>query len=214
MLRKFIYNAEIRNYIGVVDYDGQTQDGVPVTTDTNYTGFNIIGEIGGRVGNTNGNFAWDFVGIVDIDTWVRNLESSRDATGRPTGEAQEQYLIFNMRIGTGPAWETGKWNGRVVFGIKQPIYTYEYLDNSFTGFTEDIILNPKGRTSAFLTFNNDIQLTKTLHLKIDAYYDSYRFDQSDPEEATEILTGDRYFIVQPKSYQDTYGILAGLGWKF
>ena len=107
--QKFIYNAEIKNYFGVVDYDGQTQDGVPVTTDTTYTGFNLIGEAGIRAGNANGSFAWDFVGKLDVDTWVRNLESSRDVTGRQTGEGQEQYLIFNLRIGTGPAWHSGKW---------------------------------------------------------------------------------------------------------
>ncbi len=213
--KTLIYNAEIRNYFGAVDYDGQTQDGIPATTTTNYSGFNVIGEIGGRMDIANSGFAWDFVGKADIDTWVRNLESSRDATGQPTGEAQENYLIFNVRIGTGPAWDTGNWKGRVIFGVKQPVYTYEYIDNIYTGFTEDTILRPKGRNSAFLTFNNDIQLTKTLHLKIDGYYDSYRFDRSDPVEYVAIGSGGgNGFVWQPQSFQDTYGILAGLGWNF
>jgi len=210
----FIYNAEIQNYFGVVDYDGQTQDGVPVTTDTTYIGGNLIGEAGGRIVNSCTNLAWDFVGMVDIDTWTRNLASNTDATGLRTGEAEEKYMILNVRIGTGPAWDAGNWKGRFIVGIKQPIYTYEFLDNSFTGFTEDITLEPKGRSSAFLTFNNDIQLTKTLHLKIDAYYDSYRFDRSDGKIAIESSTRDRFIVSQPKSYQDTYGIVAGLGWKF
>jgi len=215
--KQFIYNAEIKNYFGVVDYDGQTQpdDGSePVKTDTTYTGFNLSGEAGIRAPITNGSFAWDFTGKLDIDTWIRNLASSTTESGRPTAEGQEQYFVLNLRIGTGPAWHSGKWQGRVIIGVKQPIYTYEFVDNYYTGFTEDVVLHPKGQTSGFLTFNNDIQLSKTLHLKIDAYYDSYRFDRSDPKFVTEVGTGDSGFVVQPKSSQDTYGIVAGLGWKF
>jgi len=213
--KKFIYNAEIRNYFGVVDYDGQTEDintGIttPATTDTTYTGFNLSGEAGIRTPNTNGSFAWDFTGKLDIDTWVRNLASGNNEAGEAFGEAQEQYLVFNLKIGTGPAWNAGKWHGRVIVGVKQPIYTYEFIDNYYTGYPEDIVLHPKGRTSAFLTFNNNIQLSKTLHLKIDGYYDSYRFDASDVEP----IAGENFGILQPESSQDTYGILAGLGWKF
>ena len=32
------YSAEARVYLGVVDYDGQTQDGVPAQTDVDYFG--------------------------------------------------------------------------------------------------------------------------------------------------------------------------------
>ena len=216
--KKFIYNAEIKNYFGVVDYDGQTFDintGIttPAKTDTTYTGFNINGEAGIRAPNTNGSFAWDFVGKFEIDTWIRNLESGTNEAGEPFGEGQEQYMVFNLRMGTGPAWNAGKWSGRLIVGFKQPIYTYEFLDNYYTGYTDDVVVNPKGQISGFLTFNNDIQLSKTLHLKIDAYYDSYRFDKSNEEDYTIAGVGTGK-VWQPQSYQDTYGILAGLGWKF
>ncbi len=210
--KNFIYHADAKIYFGSVDYDGQTQDRVPVTSDSNYTGFMVEGEVGYRAGNANGNFAWDIVGRGGFDSWVRQIDNSTDVTGRSVRGATEQYIILNLRAGTGPYWQAGKWQGRIIGGFKLPFLTSERIRKEDSGFDDDVVLEPKGRVSPFLSFYNYVRLNDKLLFTIEAFYDSYRFDASDPEIVGD--HGDTILVWQPKSSQDNYGLQGGVSFSF
>ena len=143
-----------------------------------------------------------------MDTWVRDIDNSVDSSGRYVSGAREQYSIMNLGAGTGPHWRTDGWQGRLIAGFKYPFWTDEYIKKEDSGFDEDINLEPKGRLSAFLNFSNDIRLTNKLWLTIDAFYDSYRFDQSNKESTTD--NGQPVLVWQPESKQDNYGMQVGV----
>jgi hypothetical protein len=210
--QNFIYHADAKLYFGDVDYDGQTQDRVPVTSDTNYTGFLVEGEVGYRAGNASGNFAWDIVARGGFDSWVRQIDNSRDVTGRAVRGITEQYTILNLRAGTGPYWQAGNWQGRFIAGFKLPLLTNEYISKEDSGFDDDVTLEPKGRVSPFLNFYSYVRLTDKLLFTIEAFYDSYRFDASDPEVVG--VNGETILVWQPESSQDNYGLQGGVSFSF
>jgi len=208
----FIYNVDARMYLGVVDYDGQTQDGVPAESDTYYSGFMLEGTSGVRLGPAVGTFAWDIIGKLGFDTWTRRIDDTTDAIGRRVSGARERYLILNMRLGTGPIWRVSGWTGRFIAGAKYPLWTSEYLDSADSGLDENLTLEPEGQLSAFVEFSNRIRLSKKVHLQVDAYYDSYRFGRSD-----RVLTtsgGIPVLVWQPESTQDVIGVQLGVGLVF
>ena len=208
----FIYNVDARLYFGIVDYDGQTQDGVPAQSDTYYSGFTLEGTSGIRLGPAGGNFNWDVIGKLGYDTWVRDIDDTVDAIGRRVSGAQESYFVLNLRLGTGPKWQVSRWIGRFIAGLKYPVWTSEYLDKEDSGLDENVTLRPKGRLSAFVDFSNRIRLSRKVHLQVDAYYDSYRFDRSDRESTT--MGGVPVLVWQPESSQDVIGVQVGVGLVF
>lgn len=208
----FIYRAEARLYFGTVDYDGQTQDGVPAQSDTHYGGLMLEGEAGYRAG-TGGNFAWDIIGRAGFDSWTREIDDTIDVTGRAVGGGREQYTILNLRAGTGPYWQAGIWQARLIGGFKLPFFTNEYISKKDTGYSDDLNLEPKGQISAFFNFYNHFRLTKKLLLTFEAFYDSYRFDASD-RVAVYDSNGAPIEVWQPESTQDTYGLQGGVSFSF
>lgn len=210
--RGFIYGAEAKFYGGEVDYDGQTQDGVPAKSDTTYNGMMLEGEAGFRAGSINGGFGWDFIGRAGFDFWTREIDDTTDILGRSVRGGTEQYTILNLRFGTGPSWQAGRWKARFIAGIKYPFATNEFISEDDSGLDDDVDLEPKGRVSGYLNFSNHIQLTEKVYLRLDAFYDSYRFDKSDPE--TTSLNGVPVRVWQPESTQDNYGIQGGVSLNF
>ena len=213
--RHFIYRGEAKLYFGTVNYDGGTQEyrnqpSVSVQSDTTYSGIKVEGEAGFRTGEVDSSFAWDFVGRYGVDSWVREIAASRASDGTPTGKAQEEYTILNLSVGTGPNWRSGNWQGRLIAGLKYPFYTYEYVSKDYTNYDRDVTLEPKGQISPFLNFNNNILLTNRLWLTIEAFYDSYRFNQSDSVIVLDYYDGFYKSVVQPKSQQDNYGVQIGV----
>jgi hypothetical protein len=210
--KDLIYRAEAKLYFGSVDYDGQTQDGVPASSETNYTGYKVEGEVGYRAGISDGAFAWDILGRAGFDSWIRNIDNTTDVTGRAVSGAREHYTMINLKMGTGPYWQSGQWQARFIAGLKLPFFTNESIRREDSGFDRDITLEPKGRVSPFLNFSNHIRLTDKLLLTIEAFYDSYRFDASNPEIV--IRGGEILSVRQPKSTQDNYGVEAGVSFSF
>lgn len=210
---KLIYRADAKLYFGTVDYDGQTQDGVALTSDTQYGGLMLEGEMGYRADISDGTIAWDFIGRGGFDAWRREIDDSVDASGRRVHGIAEQYTILNIRAGTGPSWQMGRWQGRLLAGYKLPLLTNEHISEDDSRFDEDVNLEPEGRFSPFLNFNNSIRMTDSLWITINAFYDSYRFDASDPELVRD-KDGQTLMVWQPESSQDNYGFQAGVSFSF
>jgi hypothetical protein len=85
-------------FFGTVDYDGQTQTGIPATTDVDYFGFKAEGDIGRRLSFPEGLYIEPFGGL-GIRFWYRDINDGTTNTGSPTLGYTEEWFVFNARLG-------------------------------------------------------------------------------------------------------------------
>jgi hypothetical protein len=153
-----------RLYLGSVDYDGAFLDtGAPASGTTEYTG--LVNEVQAAYrlpGNAQG---LEFVSGLILDYWNRQL--SRDQ--------RELYWIASLRLGLqADRRESTGWFGGG--GLKYPFYTREDARLTEIGFSSNPRLEPKGAVSLYA----DLGYRFNRNMSLAAYYDSYRFKESDP----------------------------------
>jgi len=189
-----------RGYVGVVDYDGQacnilTGACVPMTSDTWYAG--VRGEAALRRAFRAAPGFELFAGA-GVDTWSREIDDTATASG-----GSEGWTVLFVTSGAGyrPAAKTGP---RFDVGLKYPFYA---LNDTDLGAT----LNPRGRASLFARFSAALGSSPQARWRLGAYYDSYRFAESDHE-----LIASSFGLLQawqPESEQDVIGLEVARAWR-
>ncbi|GMT42200.1 MAG: hypothetical protein IEMM0002_0611 [bacterium] len=189
------YDARI--YGNAVDYDGQTQSGVPITSKTDYFGWIIEPSAHFRTQpKWTGVYRLDYIFNLGIDHWTRDLKSTATAKGY-----KEIYTVIYFRIGAEAALPSKKgFHGGG--GIKLPIDVYEKAFLSSAGFSRDPILKPAGG----LSFYGTLGYRFMGRFNLSAYYESYRFNASPSVTAIYLPDATMRFIKQPESIQQNYGI--------
>ncbi len=188
-----------RGYIGVVDYDGQAcniQTGtcVPMTSDTWYAG--VRGEAALRQSfRTTPGFEV-FAGA-GVDTWSREIDDTATASGGSEGWT----VLF---VTTGAGYRPAATGPRFDVGLKYPFYA---LNDTDLGAT----LNPRGRMSAFARLSTALGRSPQARWRLGAYYDSYRFAESDREIIASNFGPLQAW--QPQSEQDVIGLEASRSWR-
>lgn len=204
-------------YLGSVDYDGQTiETGAPVRTDTDYVGFKAELLTGYRFG---GEVAVDLLGGIGLDSWVRSIQDSRLSDGTQVAGYDESYTVFYLKAGPGLAFGGEASRGRIAGGLKYPLITQEWVDTTSIGCSNDLELEPEPAASLFLSYEQRWRMDNGRDLRLGIYYDSYRFDRSDPDTA--VCFADPpgapppgYYLfqfVQPESHMDVVGLQVGIG---
>jgi hypothetical protein len=153
-----------RLYFGSVDYRGSfLADNTPASGTTEYAG--LLNE-GRAVYRLPGNrFGMELVSGLILDIWNRRLSEFQ----------QEDYWVASLRLGVNfdQRRPTGWFAGG---GIKYPFYAREDAHLTDIGFNSNPKLEPKGALSLYADagyrFNRKWSMT--------GYYDSYRFDESEP----------------------------------
>ena len=197
-----LLDYEGRLYGNEVDYDGETQDGVPLKTTTGYAGF--LAELKPRFrfqpASLDGNYL-DITTAFGIENWVRVLHNGTDQIGRSISGYTEEYLIMYVRLGLErrPRSEVRHWHGGA--GIKYPFYTYEKAYLSHAGFDRDVILRPDPDISLYAKGGYRFSEKWSFSL----YYDSYNFKQSPTVPAAS--GGTQFLVRQPESLQYTIGFI-------
>jgi hypothetical protein len=177
---------------GSADYEGATLfGGTPVLSTTSYEGINNEAQVRWRKrGNAGGSL--DGVLGLGLDLWRRQLTSVQ----------KEDYAIGYLRLGVESGADySGTWS--VGLGIKFPFWTYENAHLDQIGFDSNPILHPGREISPFGSLG--YRFTETLQLT--AYYDGYRFAQSEDVHTNEINNGfgpSRVF--QPASDMSIFGL--------
>lgn len=180
-----------RFYSGSVDYDGETQSGIPVTTITDYNGVSF--ELGfthtAAARTLSAGDAWLLRMAMGQDIWRRALRDTALADGTPVAGYVERYVSSYLKFGG--AFQRP---GVLMFGVgaKVPFYTREEIDLGYS----TLVLNPEGRLSLFA----DMDIVLGPYWSIAIGYDSYRFAKSDP-----VRLGS-YLYWQPESTQDTLSL--------
>lgn len=191
-----LYSVNGKIYLGNVDYDGQTQSGIPATTDVNYFGLNIEAQGGYRFGRRIGA---DVFGGLGIDNWRRSIADGRTASGTTVFGYDEDYMILYGKAGVGFFHLLNGWSYAFQGGVKLPLVTYEYVN-----LGSGVYLEPGPRASAFANIQFDFGSRRNNRFGVALYYDSYRFSESDPELL--IDGGSAFLVVQPRSHMDVYGV--------
>jgi hypothetical protein len=195
------YAVETRAYLGVVDYDGQTQSGVPLTTDVNYFGVNA--EVMGGL-RLAGSMRMDLLGGLGVDTWTRDLQDGVTANGSVAQGYQENYFILYGKLGPGFLFQSEARRAYLQFGLKYPLYTYERAYLSNIGFDSDVELAPGKQLSGYAKWQmNWGRETDKPRFGVSIYYDSFRFSAS--ASKTVSAGGAWYSVHQPESRMDVLG---------
>lgn len=187
-----------RAYIGVVDYDGQacnilTGTCVPMTSDTWYAGVRAEAALRRSLPAASG---FEVFAGAGVDTWSREIDSTATASG-----GAEAWTALFVTAGAGYRATTGP---RFDMGLKYPFYA---LNDTDIGAT----LNPRGRVSAFARFSTALGSAPHARWRLGAYYDSYRFAESDPEIVASVFGLLQTW--QPRSEQDVIGLEAARSWR-
>lgn len=195
-----VYSFGGKLYAGAVDYDGETQiSSIPVQSTSNYFGVQFDALGGFRFAQRLHGL--DLLAGGGVDIWLRSIDDTYSPVVGPVSGGDEDYFTFNAKLGLGYFHEMGKARHYLQVGVKYPFYVYEY---AYVSSSDDLILNPKGRLSVFAKYQWEFGIAARQHWGLALYYDSYRFDQSDPERVVEF--GVPAWYVQPQSHQDTYGL--------
>ena len=212
-LKFFIYGAEFKLYGGTTDYTDANPVNANTDYETNWSGLSFVGEAGFRAGNMP--FAWDVVVRPGFDFWRRSLDDHLDEASREVQTSAERYQVLTLGLGTGPAWRSGQWYGRVIAGIKYSSVNVSIRTEDSTVYKEDVDFNIDGEPTVFLTISNRIRISKQLFLDIDGYYDTYHFKRSGSKTVqNESAAPPTSEVTIPESKLRNYGVQAGVSIAF
>ena len=194
------YSAEARAYLGVIDYDGQTQSGVSAKTDVDYFGVSAEAMGGLRLAGSR----MDLLGGVGVDTWTRELQDGVTANGSTALGYREDYFILYGKLGPGFLFQNETRRSYLQFGLKYPLYTYERAYLTSIGFDSDVELAPGKQLSGYAKWQmNWGRATDKPRFGLSFYYDSFRFSAS--ASKTVSAGGALYSVHQPESRMDVLG---------
>ncbi|MBI3777368.1 MAG: hypothetical protein HY274_00355 [Gammaproteobacteria bacterium] len=195
------YAAEARVYLGVVDYDGQTQAGVSAKTDVDY--FGASAEVMGGL-RLAGSPRMDLLGGLGVDTWIRDLQDGVTANGSVAQGYREDYFILYSKLGPGFLFQSEARRAYLQFGLKYPLYTYERVYLTSLGFDSDVELAPGKQLSGYAKWQmNWGRETGKPRFGASFYYDSFRFSASASKTVSAV--GALYRVHQPESRMDVLG---------
>jgi hypothetical protein len=209
----FAYAHEFPNHLtlkprielngGSVDYDGQNQVGVPVTTTTNYFGVKFEFDLAGRIRPSQGFVLEPFAGI-GIRSWARDIKDGTAADGSLAIGYTESWSTFYGRLGVRGEQSFGQGNNMFLLaGVKLPVRTTNYIDDTNIS-SEAITLKPGNKPSLFAEAGVKLQI-----FKISAFYDSMRFKKSPIVITYDTFVGGFVGYYQPKSESDMIGLKIG-----
>ncbi|HKJ76001.1 MAG TPA: hypothetical protein VKA64_02250 [Gammaproteobacteria bacterium] len=193
MPSNWTYGFRARAYSGEVDYDGQTQAGSTLETDTDYEGIELALDFSHPLAAEGGSSPASLRFGLGVDWWDRTIEDTATASGY-TERYRIPYLDFGL---------TYRWNETVGFyaegGVKHPFSTKESIDD--LGNYDDVDLEPEGDFSPYLGIGYRFPARWDIELS----YETYRFDRSDDEPLKQngVQVGT---VTQPESKQDTIAL--------
>lgn len=187
---------------GNVDHDGRTQTGTPVFSDTDHVGARFEIDLGGRLGD---RFMVEPFGGIGIRNWWRDVDDSIDINGAYAAGTTEEWSVGYARLGLRGTYRLSD-NASVFFegAAVLPVFSDSRRYLTDAGYDEDPVLRPEARTMYFAEAGFSYSF-----LKLSAFYETLRFDASDPEIVWNTVTAAAETVQQPRSEGSLFGIRAG-----
>lgn len=177
---------------GSIDYDGQTQAGTPVKTDTDYSGFKMEGDVGWKFMVAEKSSLEPFAGL-GYRWWLRDLQSTSNAIGY-----EERWWSFYARLGIrGDHTFSTQLKAFAEAGVKLPMHTENEADLSVIGLST-VTLEPGNEASVFAEIG-----FKWTMLKASVFYEGMRFSKSGLDNVYNAF-------YQPESKADIFGVNVGV----
>ncbi len=176
----------LKYYVGNVDYTGAfLVSNLPISDETHYRGY--ANEIQSLYRMPQHGI--DLVLAAGWDHWDRELSSSQ----------KETWDVAYARLGAN--WNSAVRQGPFASGgVKYPFYVRENAHFQTIGFFQNPRLRPDGDFSFYATLGYRVNGG----WDVLAYYDSYRFKQSNTVVVSNSTVLGTFF--QPKSRQDAVGV--------
>lgn len=164
-------------YLGNVDYDGQTQTGIPVTSISEYVGVRAEALVGYHfLDGASSTLA--LIGGLGVDTWSRNLRDTFTSSGTPVSGYKENYFMIYAKLGLQYQFNLTNWQQKLRAGMRRPFYTEETIDEF------SVTLKPKPSITFFAGWDHSWPLANNKTLGLNLYYEHTRFDASDAEPSS------------------------------
>jgi hypothetical protein len=186
-------------FFGSVDYDGQTQMGVPVTSTVDYFGLKFDGDLGIRFKVTQ-RLSLEPFGGLGLRWWIRDIRDGTTSTGAVASGYTEAWTTVYGRLGVrGGIDMSPQMMMFLEAGVMLPIFNQNtaYLSNA--GLGPDITVHPGRQASLFAEAG-----TKISRVRASLFYDSMRFSRS-----ANVASGANIYW-QPESTADIYGVKVGV----
>jgi len=183
------FHYKVEGFIGYINYDGQTQTGIPITSDTRYFGFKT--ELGGGWNIFAGESGFSFEPFAGLGHrwWLRDITDSSNGIGSGYEEVWRSYY---SRVGIrGEKESSDRFKIFIEAAAIIPFYTENrvYLnDFSF----EDVKVEPGNEMSFWAETG-----LKFKKFRLSLFYEGLRFSESDKVGSLRLF--------QPKSEADIYG---------
>lgn len=200
-----LFALELRGSYGKVDYDGETQDEVPLQTESEYLAAGAEARTGFRFPLRWSSLAMDPMVGVGMDWWSRDIQDGTDETGRRVRGYEETYRVVYAKAGLGLAeLNDDEWTGRLEAGGKYPLDIHEEVS------AYSASLEPRRDLSVYAQYQL-IRTTETAKYALTVYYETYRFEQSPWVQTGKDLdgSGNDDIIRQPQSDMDVIGVRFG-----
>jgi hypothetical protein len=187
----FAFHYKVEGFMGYIDYDGQTQTGTPLTSDTRYLGFKT--ELGGGWNIFAGESGFSFEPFAGLGYrwWLRDITDSSSGIGYGYEEIWRSYY---GRLGIrGEKESSGQFKIFMEAAAIIPFYNENVVN-----------LEDFGLGTVTVEPGNVISLWAEAGLKFkkfrfSVFYEGLRFSESDIQEG----------FYQPKSEADIYGVNMG-----
>lgn len=201
-----LFAFKLRGSYGQVDYDGETQDGVPLQTESEYLAAGAEARTGFRFPLRWSSLAIDPMVGAGVDWWSRDIQGGTDEIGRRVGGLEETYRVIYAKAGLGlTELNHDEWTGRLEAGGKYPLDIHEEV-SAYSASLEP------GRDVSLYAQYQVTRTTETAKYALTVYYETYRFESSPLVQTGKDLDGDgnNDIIRQPQSDMDRIGVR--LGW--
>lgn len=183
---------------GVVDYDGQTQSGIPLRTDTDERIITFEGLLRYKLRLSPQNNANLIAGIGHRE-WRRDI--------RGTGIVSGLFEIYRWKYlivgGAATFWQKGKWSAGIDVRWLRPIRPTMMVD--IVGYDE-VTLDLESRSSARVNFPIRIFGTYEREWTISPYWESWRLGRSDDEQLTINGVPTPATVHEPRSKTNIVGL--------
>jgi hypothetical protein len=198
---RIVYEVEVKGYFGDVGYDGQTQSGQPLETDTEYRGTRLDVTIGGRVMRLWDSYHIDLLGGLGVEDWTRNIKDGETSSGTPVFGIKETYHVRYGQVGIGLFDGAHNGDNYLRIGARKPLD----IRQGVSIFDGPAVLEPQGEWAMFIRYRAALDRPSSRYRRaLTFYYDSYRLSQSPIISTT--IGGTPSLVFQPRSTMDVFGV--------
>ncbi len=200
--RGFIYGFLGEVYGGIVNYEGQTQSGIPVATKTEYEGWRAEGAVGWRktfdlyTRNDLGRHFGEIRAVIGLDRWERDIRDSTTVLGTPAIGYVEEYKMVYTKLAVAWHYMAARLEQRLELGVKRPLNTTQNIP------AFEVELDPKPADTLYIAYEVGSGSRGAVDYGFSVYYEPTNFKASDPEPSAIGL------VYQPESHFFVVGLRA------